>query len=139
MTAVTAPAACDRAAAGAEHLVADLDLRRCGDGPSGVATSVPGGRHWSLSPTTQMLRCSAASRSDELVLDVVGVLVLVDEHVPEALAVVLEHVGVLVEQAHGVAEQVVEVHGAGPLQAGLVLAVDVGDLALEDRPGALAV
>ena len=45
-------------------------------------------------------RCGAArpSSSDELVLDAVGVLVLVDEHVLEALLVVLEHVGVLAEQ-----------------------------------------
>ena len=63
----------------------------------------------------------------DLVLGPVGVLVLVDEDVLEALLVVLEHVGMLVEQPHGDREQVVEVHGAGPLQPGLVLAVDVGD------------
>ena len=73
-----------------------------------------------------------AEQEDELVLDRVGVLVLVDEHVLEALLVVLEHVGVALEELDGVAEQVVEVHGPGPQQAGLVLAVDVGDLALED-------
>ena len=37
-------------------------MRSIGTGPAGVETSVPGGRHWSLSPTTQTLRCSAASR-----------------------------------------------------------------------------
>ena len=71
----------------------------------------------------------------QLVLRPVGVLVLVDEHVAEALAVVLEHVGVLAEQADRVGQQVVEVHGAGALEPGLVLAVDVGDLALEDDLG----
>ncbi len=68
----------------------------------------------------------------DLVLGLVGVLVLVDEDVLEALAVVLEHVGVLAEQLHGVGEQVVEVHRAGLEQAGLVLGVDVGVLAVED-------
>ena len=71
-------------------------------------------------------------QQDELVLRRVGVLVLVDQDVLEALLVVREHVGVLAEQRDGVHEQVVEVHRAGLLQAGLVLGVDVGDLALED-------
>ena len=55
----------------------------------------------------------AASRSDDLVLGGVGVLVLVDEDVLEPLLVVREHVGVLAEQQHGVHQQVVEVHRAG--------------------------
>ena len=71
---------------------------------------------------------------DELVLDVVGVLVLVDQHVAEALAVVGQHVGVLADQPHRVGQQIVEVHGAGPLEPSLVLPVDVGQLALEDDP-----
>ena len=33
-----------------------------GRSPDGVEIIVPSGRHWSASPTTQMLRCSRASR-----------------------------------------------------------------------------
>ena len=69
------------------------------------------------------------------VLGLVGVLVLVDEDVLEALAVVLEHVGVLAEELHGVGEEIVEVHRAGLEQARLVLGIDVGVLAVEDVLG----
>ena len=78
---------------------------------------------------------TAGEHEDDLVLRLVGVLVLVDEDVLEALPVVLEHVGVIAEQAHGVDEQVVEVHRPCLLEPGLVLAVDVGLLALEDVRG----
>ena len=60
---------------------------------------------------------AAGEQEDDLVLGLVGVLVLVDEDVLEALAVVLEHVGVVAEQADGVDEQVVEVHRPGLVQA----------------------
>ena len=72
---------------------------------------------------------------DEIVLDAVGVLVLVDEDVAEPTLVVLEHLGELAEQLDGVDQQVVEVHGPGLEQAGLVVGEDVRDLALEDRLG----
>ena len=75
----------------------------------------------------------------EVVLDLVGVLVLVDEDVGEAPAVVVEHVGVLAEQLGGLQEDVVEVHGPGPQQAGLVLAVDLGQLLLGEAAGAVGV
>ena len=75
---------------------------------------------------------AAGEEQDDLVLRHVGVLVLVDEDVLESLVVVLEHVGVGAEQPHGVDEQVVEVHRPGLQQAGLVLGVDVGVLAVED-------
>ena len=75
---------------------------------------------------------AAGEEQDDLVLGLVGVLVLVDEDVFETLAVALEHVGVLAEQAHDVGEQVVEVHRAGLLEARLVLAEHVGVLAVED-------
>ena len=70
-----------------------------------------------------------------LVLGLVRVLVLVDEDVLEALAVVLEDVGVLAEELDGVREQVVEVHRPGLQEAGLVLGVDVGVFAVEDVLG----
>ena len=75
----------------------------------------------------------------EVVLDPVRVLVLVDQDVLEPLLVVAQHVGVLAQQAQGLAEQVVEVHGAGPQQPVLVLAEDLRDLALEQVAGALGV
>ena len=78
---------------------------------------------------------AAGEQEDDLVLRLVGVLVLVDEDVLEALAVRLEHVGVIAEQPDGVDEQVVEVHRPGLVQPGLVLAVHVGPLAVEDVLG----
>jgi hypothetical protein len=43
---------------------------------------------------------AAGEEQDDLVLGLVGVLVLVDEDVLEALAVVLQHVGVVAQQPH---------------------------------------
>ena len=79
---------------------------------------------------------AAGEQQDDLVLRLVGVLVLVDEDVLEALAVVLEDVGVVAQQADGVDEQVVEVHRPGLVQPGLVLPEHLGLLALEDVLGA---
>lgn len=76
---------------------------------------------------------------DQFVLDLVGVLVLVDQDVLEAAAEAVQDVGFLAEQLDGVAQDVVEVHGTGLEQAVLVLGVDLGDLALEDHLGPLAV
>ena len=67
---------------------------------------------------------------DEFVLGLVGVLEFVDEDVAEPALVVLEHREVGLEDVDGDHEQVVEVHGAGREQPLLVLAIDVGDLAL---------
>ena len=43
----------------------------------------------------------AGQHHDQLVLHRVGVLVLVDQHVLEALAVVREHIGVVAEELDG--------------------------------------
>ena len=56
----------------------------------------------------------------------VGVLVLVDEHVPEPTAVVLPHVGQRLEQVHRSHDQVVEVEGVGLAQAPLIVRVRRG-------------
>ncbi len=74
-----------------------------------------------------------AEHQHDLVLRAVRVLVLVDEHVLEALLVVREHVGMLTEQLHRQREDVVEVERAGPLQADLILAIHVRDAPFEDR------
>ena len=68
----------------------------------------------------------AGEQEDELVLGPVGVLVLVDEHVPESLLVVLEDVRARLEQVDRDEQQVVEVHGVVGDQPLLVLAVDLG-------------
>ena len=72
---------------------------------------------------------------DQLVLHGVGVLVLVDQYVREATLITLQHVGELTKQCHHVAQQVVEVHGAGGAQAILVGAVHLGQLALVGHGG----
>ena len=78
----------------------------------------------------------AGEEDGELVLGDVRVLVLVDQDVLEPVSVALQHVRVASEQLDRLGEQVVEVHRAGLEQAGLVLAVDVGVLAVEDVAGA---
>ena len=56
-----------------------------------------------------------------LVLNVVGVLILVDANVAEALLVLVEHLGAGAQQLERAHEQVVEVHGVGGAQAALQL------------------
>ena len=75
----------------------------------------------------------------QVVLDPVGVLVLVHQDLGEPLPPAPEHVGMGPQQGHGVAEQVVEVHGPGGQQAPLVLAEHLGDAPLEDVGGPLGV
>ncbi len=60
---------------------------------------------------------------DQHVLGVVGVLVLVDEHVPEPPAVLGRHVGKRLQQVHGDHDQIVEVHGTGRHEPPLILPV----------------
>ena len=57
----------------------------------------------------------AGEQVDHAALDAVGVLILIDEHVSEAFLIELQHVGVLLEEADGEDEQVVEVHRVGGL------------------------
>ena len=64
----------------------------------------------------------------DLVLDVVGVLVLVDANVAEALLVLVEHLGAGAQQLERAHEQVVEVHRVGGAQAALQLQIDLRGL-----------
>ena len=57
----------------------------------------------------------------DLVLDVVGVLILVDANVAEALLVLVEHLGAGAQQLERAHEQVVEVHRVGGTQAAFQL------------------
>ena len=64
----------------------------------------------------------------DFVLDVVGVLILVDANVAEALLVLVEHLGAGTQQLERAHEQVVEVHRVGGAQAALQLQVDLRGL-----------
>jgi hypothetical protein len=75
-------------------------------------------------------RRGAGELVDERVLGVVGVLVLVDEDVPEPLAVDVGDVRERPEQVDGLADQVVEVEGVRALQRPLVVGEDLGEQAL---------
>ncbi len=66
------------------------------------------------------------------ILGPVGVLVLVDQHVPEAPPVAVAHLLEELEQVHAAEQQVVEVHRVGAVQALLVEPVDVGGGLLEE-------
>ena len=61
------------------------------------------------------------------VLRVVGVLVLVDEHVTEAAAVVLGNLGKRLEKRNGLTDEIVEVECVRRTQPLLIVAVDLGD------------
>ena len=69
----------------------------------------------------------------DLVLDMVGVLVLVDADVAEALLVLLEHLGAGAQQLERAHEQIVEIHGVRGAQAALQLQVHLGSLLLLRR------
>ena len=71
---------------------------------------------------------------DERVLGVVGVLVLVDEDVPEPPAVDVGDVRERAEEVHRLRDEVVEVEGVRPLQRALV----VGEHVDEDALGGIA-
>ena len=66
------------------------------------------------------------------VLGVVGVLVLVDEYVVEAVGVLLADLVEQLEYVHGADQEVVEVHRVHPVQLALVLAIHIGDRLLEE-------
>ena len=62
---------------------------------------------------------------DELVLDLVGVLVLVDHDVLESPLILEENAFVFLKKFHGLQQQVVEVHGVVLLQFFFIPAVDL--------------
>ena len=58
--------------------------------------------------------------TDEDVLRVVRVLILVDQHVPELLAIARRDLGVVLHKPHGLDDDVVEVHRIRRLQPTLI-------------------
>ena len=64
--------------------------------------------------------------TDDDVLRIVGILILVDQNILELLLIAFQHVGTVAQQDVGLQQQVVEIHRAVVLAA---LAVDVVDVA----------
>ncbi len=73
----------------------------------------------------------AGQQLQPAVLGVVGVLVLVDQHVTEAVRVPVPDLGEQLQHVDGADQQVVEVHRVGAMQLTLVGAIHVGDGLLE--------
>ena len=65
---------------------------------------------------------------DDLLLGVVGVLVLIHKHEIEKVDILPPHVPMVSEEAEGVAQQVVKVHGVGLQASSLILLEDVSYL-----------
>ena len=76
------------------------------------------------------MRAFAHQQLEQFVLRGVGVLVLVDQHMAQQALPFLAHLGMAAQQAHGHADQVVEVHALVGGQALLVALHDQGDAAL---------
>mgnify|MGYP007060499287 CR=1 FL=1 len=74
----------------------------------------------------------------QAVLQIVGVLILVNEDIAELLLVVAAHLLKAQQQAHGVEDDVVKVQGAGFPQPPLVLHINFGDLGEAVVTGLLA-
>jgi hypothetical protein len=83
---------------------------------------------WSPSPTTHRVAMLLGEKAHQHVLGVVGVLVLVDQHVLEAVLVSRQDIGMNSEQIDGEHQEVVEIHRRSFDQALLIEPVYVGDL-----------
>ena len=74
-----------------------------------------------------------AQLPDQDVLGVVGVLVLIDQHMPEPAAILLAQVREGLQQVHGGHDQVVEVQRVGRHQPALILPVRLRVALLDGR------
>lgn len=119
---------------GARVVLLELEDVADGRAPEGVDRLVRVAHHAQLGG-----RVGLPGRADQLphqrVLGVVGVLVLVDQDVAEAAAVVLGDVREGLEQVDRRHDDVVEVQGVGLAQAGLVERVRLGEGLLETVGG----
>ena len=79
----------------------------------------------------------ARQQGGQQVLQVVGVLVLVDEHVAELALVEAAGLLVVLQKQHRLQDQVVEVHGVGGLEAALVVRIGPGNALQTVVPGVL--
>ena len=73
----------------------------------------------------------SAQQLDQLVLAGVGILVLVDQQVMDALAPLVQHLGLLTEQLYRQHDEIVEIHRVAGLQLFPVGEVDTGLVLLE--------
>ena len=78
---------------------------------------------------------STRQRGGQQVLQIVGVLILVDEHIAEFALIVSTHLLVLLEQTHRVQDDIVKVQRAGLPQAAFILGINLGDLFLAEVTG----
>ena len=67
----------------------------------------------------------------------VGVLVLVHQHVPEFALIILQNILVLLQKLNGDVDDIVKIQGVVVLQPGLIFAVGTGNVLRPDIPGAL--
>ena len=70
-------------------------------------------------------------QAGEHILRVVGILILVHEHIAELALVVFKHLGVVLQQQHGFHDNIVEIQCTGLFHGLFVIAVDVCDLFTE--------
>ena len=70
---------------------------------------------------------SPGQQAGEKILQVVGVLILVHQHIPELFLVVVQHLRFLLQQRDGVVNDVVKVQGVGGAELLLIGGVDLGD------------
>ena len=69
------------------------------------------------------------------ILRVVGVLVLIHHHIAELVLVIFQHIRAFLKQPHGIADQVVKIHGVRLFEA---LLVQLICLCQQDQPVVLA-
>ena len=79
------------------------------------------------------LRIGRAELPDQDVLRMVSVLVLIDEHMPEASPILLAKVGKGLQQMHRRHDQIVEVQRVGRDQSPLIFPVRLGVALLQRR------
>ena len=63
---------------------------------------------------------TACEQRGEQILSVVGVLILVNHYVAEFALIIAEHLVVRLQQAHGVDDDIVEVHGVRSFKTRLI-------------------
>ena len=79
----------------------------------------------------------ACQQAGEHILRVVGILILVHEHIAELALVVFKHLGVVLQQQNGFHDNIVEIQCTGLFHGLFVIAVDVCDLFTEVVTGGI--
>ena len=69
---------------------------------------------------------AAGQQGAQHILGVVGILILIHQHIAELALIILPHIILGLEQLHGLADDVVKVQGAGLAAALLVFGIDAG-------------